>query len=1003
MLDGCLEVKTPVRTVRQVAFKHGIPDDKRPVFWRILLGVLTTDKAKWAEDLLNKRELYAKYREEFSVEHLSLFKKYMADNAPSDAASAALSASRKNMTQEEVVRANMLDEDELSADDELFESVRKDVDRTHAELAFFRQSSVRLALIRVLFIYAKLNPGVMYVQGMNEVLAPLFYVLHNDTSDQVEFSWVANSEADTFFCFMNVMAEIMDFFMQGLDKTNMGIRSHLHNLDQMLKRHDEQLWCHLQDQGVMCELYSLRWVSTLLSREFELPDTLLLWDYLFADESRFSFLDEICIAMLQHVREPLLCSGFSPIVKLLQHYPPVDLLTLVGLALKVRLAEPRKLQWEQRKNEFDLALRVSKAKLAANSEAAAAAAKKAANNLKIRATETQHKMQAGMLRLSDSIREKMQVLTLYLCTILTLYPCTILTLCPCTILQQKAGATEMTPLESLGSSSRGSFFRSSSSGSTGSASSPAEGVEGADGSVDRTAPAAALWGAGAGVPAPSESKVGDRFGSFMQKASGNFSKGANRFRSKFKEAAAAAQQAAAAAATPPQPQTMPPPAPTVTSSSPVTVPPIWGARQEGGSLFAPSAGNEDGEDAAELQDTSQSVGGGLSTPQAVQVATTPELRPSPSTGTHESAQQEKSIDAKEHMRKGAPEEEAKKEAPKEEEAKKEAEEEAKKEAEEEKAKKEAEEEKAMEVEEEKAKKKAEEEKAMEVEEEKAKKEAEEEKAKKEAEEEKAKKEAEEEEEKKKAEEEKAKKKEAEEEKAKKEAEEEEEKKKAEEEKAKKEAEEEKAKKEAEEEEKKKAEEEKAKEAEEEKAKEAEEEKAKKEAEEEEKEVEEEKANQEATEKQAKEAAVSSLPQPPPSVLQTTIPDPSKEKLTHLFAADPRFGRYTNELAVFFSVLATKANAPVQLLHSGDGVGLLLRLPLTVTGGGGLLLPTKHTGKISKIGTPKETDSFLPFDLQLNCTGGGGAAAAMEPFLEFLVTGDGSSSSATRTAASCSMQ
>jgi hypothetical protein len=30
-------------------------------------------------------------------------------------------------------------------------------------------------IARILFIYAKLNPGVKYVQGMNEVLAPIYY------------------------------------------------------------------------------------------------------------------------------------------------------------------------------------------------------------------------------------------------------------------------------------------------------------------------------------------------------------------------------------------------------------------------------------------------------------------------------------------------------------------------------------------------------------------------------------------------------------------------------------------------------------------------------------------------------------------------------------------------------------------------------------------------------------------------------------------------------------
>ena len=36
-------------------------------------------------------------------------------------------------------------------------------------------------LSRVLFIYAKLNPGVMYVQGMNEVLATLYYCFYDPT------------------------------------------------------------------------------------------------------------------------------------------------------------------------------------------------------------------------------------------------------------------------------------------------------------------------------------------------------------------------------------------------------------------------------------------------------------------------------------------------------------------------------------------------------------------------------------------------------------------------------------------------------------------------------------------------------------------------------------------------------------------------------------------------------------------------------------------------------
>jgi len=32
------------------------------------------------------------------------------------------------------------------------------------------------AIERILFIYAKLNPAIGYVQGMNELIAPVYYV-----------------------------------------------------------------------------------------------------------------------------------------------------------------------------------------------------------------------------------------------------------------------------------------------------------------------------------------------------------------------------------------------------------------------------------------------------------------------------------------------------------------------------------------------------------------------------------------------------------------------------------------------------------------------------------------------------------------------------------------------------------------------------------------------------------------------------------------------------------
>ena len=36
---------------------------------------------------------------------------------------------------------------------------------------------------RMLFIYAKLNPGQSYVQGMNEIIGPIYYTFSTDKND----------------------------------------------------------------------------------------------------------------------------------------------------------------------------------------------------------------------------------------------------------------------------------------------------------------------------------------------------------------------------------------------------------------------------------------------------------------------------------------------------------------------------------------------------------------------------------------------------------------------------------------------------------------------------------------------------------------------------------------------------------------------------------------------------------------------------------------------------
>ena len=88
-------------------------------------------------------------------------------------------------------------------------------DLTKDDYDFYIDSHID-CLARVLFVYAKLNSGVRYIQGMNEVIASLYYCFWKYNNATV----VSNDyfESDLFFCFSNLMAEIKDIFLRELDQ-----------------------------------------------------------------------------------------------------------------------------------------------------------------------------------------------------------------------------------------------------------------------------------------------------------------------------------------------------------------------------------------------------------------------------------------------------------------------------------------------------------------------------------------------------------------------------------------------------------------------------------------------------------------------------------------------------------------------------------------------------------------------------------------------------------------
>ncbi|XP_015112066.1 TBC1 domain family member 13 [Diachasma alloeum] len=369
------EEEIDISHLKRICF-HGIPDEGglRSLCWKLLLNYLPLTKSDWEETLKRKRDLYNTFIADLIV--MPGEKTHDGERVDVTLHDHPLNSSPGSKWQT------------FFKDNEVLLQIDKDVRRLCPDISFFQQGtdypcqaivdangpkrlhcrvqhtvlrsanverkglgvtkiavSVRKApedyaplteggeahwevLERILFLYAKLNPGQGYVQGMNEIVGPIYHAFACDP----DAKWREWAEADTFFCFTNLMAEIRDFFIKSLDEAEFGINAMMIKLSQQVKANDHEVWMRLQQQDLCPQYYSFRWLTLLLSQEFPLPDVMRIWDSLFADEKRFSFLIHICCAMILLLRDQLLDNDFATNVKLLQNFPSMDIQIVLSKA-----------------------------------------------------------------------------------------------------------------------------------------------------------------------------------------------------------------------------------------------------------------------------------------------------------------------------------------------------------------------------------------------------------------------------------------------------------------------------------------------------------------------------------------------------------------------------------------------------------------------------------------------------------------------------------------------
>jgi hypothetical protein len=334
--------------------EDGLPDEipiLRSIIWKINFGYLPINNEEWTKILEDKRSSYFYYKDIFTKKLQEEFKLYKDYNT--------MSKEDKEKIDKKTNKA-------------LLEQIRKDVNRTHNQMDFFFKSidennqltkkelmemmenrincsmknvndiyKINIkethadAIVRILFIYSYFFPDLSYVQGMNEIIAPIYYVFSFDKTYGVESS-IDNIEADTFWTFNCLMTQIKDTFNREKDGEDIGLSGKVKRLKSMLEIVDPQLYSHFERYKLEFSNFAYRWFILFFSQDFLMIDILRLWDYIFAPEDKFENCYFISLAILLIKKDELLVSDLTGILSNLKVLKGINIEEIISISKKIK-------------------------------------------------------------------------------------------------------------------------------------------------------------------------------------------------------------------------------------------------------------------------------------------------------------------------------------------------------------------------------------------------------------------------------------------------------------------------------------------------------------------------------------------------------------------------------------------------------------------------------------------------------------------------------------------
>jgi hypothetical protein len=322
--------------------EKGLPDELpilRAYIWKILLNYLPEDPEKWEETLRKKRMEYNNYKQLIEQKLLKEIKekKYKSRD---ELEQIIKDAYRTNTQIPFFLEPTNKGKNINEIKDDMFER-RKNCTFNDIDEIYYDEKKNEThidVLKRILFVYTKFCADISYHQGMNELLAPIYYIFSYDKTYTEETE--ENIEADSFWCFYYLMSKVSLSFVSPHGE-GLQIKSFI--FEKCLEYIDKEIADKLEELGIKKEYYCYKWFILLYSQEFQLNDTLKLWDLIFSQEDKYYYVIYIGIAFLLIKKDVIIGGDMCKVMQSLHDFKDIDIDALIKKTKEINQAYKKEL------------------------------------------------------------------------------------------------------------------------------------------------------------------------------------------------------------------------------------------------------------------------------------------------------------------------------------------------------------------------------------------------------------------------------------------------------------------------------------------------------------------------------------------------------------------------------------------------------------------------------------------------------------------------------------